>query len=532
MWFFSKKRKLDVRKHNLFFNSNKRRASSETLPSRLRPLRCEALEDRRMLSVVGLTENIETLTSLTEDLTVKAADGVINYYAVVCGIADYPGTINDLDYTDNDALDFVDKLKNSYNWNSSNINILLDSSATASNIESAISRMGDSADADDVCVFFFSGHGTNYTDMYPYDESDGVDEYICTYGGEICDDELSTWFDALPTSDYVVFLDTCHSGGQIRGLGETISESGDGLADDLINDLSAITPKDLNDNGCGVVLTACDDDEYSYETSYLQNGIFTYYLTESMSASGDTNYNGWISAEEAYAYLTPRTTAFESSQHPQIYDGHAGELNFLQITEGLPVVSIATNDSIAAEEGLDRGYFIISRTGQTTSSLTVYYTLSGTATNGTDYVTLSGSAVIPKGQTQTVISVVPIEDTELENDETVVLTLFSSSSYSLDNSSASVTITDNDYCNIEGTVWNDLNGDGNQGLDETGLADVTVYLDLNGNGQLDNFSGDFQSTSVPLPIADTAHPNFYCTHQRCGNNVDRHRCYARHHSYL
>ncbi|MFW6171053.1 MAG: S8 family serine peptidase, partial [Planctomycetota bacterium] len=38
---------------------------------------------------------------------------------------------------------------------------------------------------------------------------------------------------------------------------------------------------------------------------------------------------------------------------------------------------------------------------------------------------------------------------------------------------------------IEGTVWNDMNGDGNRNSGEPGVADWTVYLDLNNNGTLD-----------------------------------------------
>ncbi len=39
---------------------------------------------------------------------------------------------------------------------------------------------------------------------------------------------------------------------------------------------------------------------------------------------------------------------------------------------------------------------------------------------------------------------------------------------------------------IRGVKWNDLDGDGQQDGDETGSGEVTVYLDLNNNGQLDS----------------------------------------------
>ncbi|MGC4016593.1 MAG: Calx-beta domain-containing protein [Luteolibacter sp.] len=52
------------------------------------------------------------------------------------------------------------------------------------------------------------------------------------------------------------------------------------------------------------------------------------------------------------------------------------------------------------------------------------YTLSGMATNGTDYQTLSGTVTIPAGQTSATITVTPIDDYLQETGgETVILTL-------------------------------------------------------------------------------------------------------------
>src|SRR5262245_54373972 len=46
----------------------------------------------------------------------------------------------------------------------------------------------------------------------------------------------------------------------------------------------------------------------------------------------------------------------------------------------LPVVTLTANDSSASEVGLDPGQFTISRTGDTTQSLTVFLAIGGTAT--------------------------------------------------------------------------------------------------------------------------------------------------------
>jgi hypothetical protein len=60
-----------------------------------------------------------------------------------------------------------------------------------------------------------------------------------------------------------------------------------------------------------------------------------------------------------------------------------GSLNVHTLTindDDLPVVSIVANDPNAAEAGLDPGQFTVSRTGPTTSPLTVTLKGTGTAT--------------------------------------------------------------------------------------------------------------------------------------------------------
>ena len=80
---------------------------------------------------------------------------------------------------------------------------ILDSSATKTNIQAAVQRMASRADADDVCLFYFSGHGSFATDTAPFDETDGYDECMCPYHlytNQILDDELYNWLNALPTN--------------------------------------------------------------------------------------------------------------------------------------------------------------------------------------------------------------------------------------------------------------------------------------------------------------------------------------------
>jgi predicted extracellular nuclease len=121
----------------------------------------------------------------------------------------------------------------------------------------------------------------------------------------------------------------------------------------------------------------------------------------------------------------------------------------------LPTVSIASTDDSAAETGLNPGTFRIARTGAVTNALVVTYTIasgSGQA-SGSDYMpVLNGSATIAAGQSFVDITITPVDDLLVEGLETIALTLTSSSTYSLGNTTATVTITDNDLATAAPTI--------------------------------------------------------------------------------
>ncbi|MEG4583213.1 Calx-beta domain-containing protein [Microcoleus sp. MON1_C5] len=87
----------------------------------------------------------------------------------------------------------------------------------------------------------------------------------------------------------------------------------------------------------------------------------------------------------------------------------------------------------------------MSRTGSTSFALTVPYTMSGTASNGTDYTFLNGTATIAAGQTFVDVPLNVIDDTLIESNETAILTVSTSSNYTVGaTNTPTVTITDND----------------------------------------------------------------------------------------
>jgi hypothetical protein len=117
----------------------------------------------------------------------------------------------------------------------------------------------------------------------------------------------------------------------------------------------------------------------------------------------------------------------------------------------LPVVTVTASTPTANELGPTSGAFTVSRTGSTANSLTVFYSITGTATSGVDYVPLcagcvtSGNVFIPIGQSSATIAVTPVDDGLVEANETVTVTINTSTAYSIGTPrSATVSIVSDD----------------------------------------------------------------------------------------
>jgi len=119
----------------------------------------------------------------------------------------------------------------------------------------------------------------------------------------------------------------------------------------------------------------------------------------------------------------------------------------VRITEFTNVVSVTATTPAASEAGPTPGTFTISRSAAGTP-LTVFYTMGGSASNGVDYTTLSGSVTFAAGDTSTNIVVTPIDDSIAEVTESVILSIKPDLSY-VGAGSATITIADNELPQLQ-----------------------------------------------------------------------------------
>lgn len=94
-----------------------------------------------------------------------------------------------------------------------------------------------------------------------------------------------------------------------------------------------------------------------------------------------------------------------------------------------PHVSCAVQGGIAAEANTGSATVVVSRSGSLGLPLSVYYTVSGSASNGSDYAPLPGFVTIPAGVVTATIALTAVNDTTFEGDETAVVTVLTNAAY-------------------------------------------------------------------------------------------------------
>ena len=128
----------------------------------------------------------------------------------------------------------------------------------------------------------------------------------------------------------------------------------------------------------------------------------------------------------------------------------------------LPRITLTVSPASVAEDGAANLVYSFSRTGATTSALSVNYTVGGTATLGTDYTSIAAAGTtktitFAAGSATASVTVDPTADTTVEANETVALTLAAGTGYTIGTTTpVTGTITNDD---VQSAVTATLVGD-------------------------------------------------------------------------
>jgi uncharacterized delta-60 repeat protein len=100
------------------------------------------------------------------------------------------------------------------------------------------------------------------------------------------------------------------------------------------------------------------------------------------------------------------------------------------LDDELPVVNLAVTDDTAGEPA-DTGEFTVTRTGNLSDELIVYFNTGGQAVHQADYVPIGNRVRIAPGASKATITITPIDDSFREDMESVVVELVPAPAYSL-----------------------------------------------------------------------------------------------------
>lgn len=266
-------------------------------------------------------------------------------HALLVGVANYPHVRPLSEKVLDDARDLAALLRSPEHcgYPASQVEILLDGGAKASDIRAGLERLAQTARADDTVVVFFSGHGGRIesgpdagTYLIPFDcESKRLKETA------IRADEFTSLLARVKAGRLVVLLDACHSGG----AGEVKALDPEG---ELKAGIDEKTYAQLAQGTGRVIMASSRSTEVSLVLPGMRNSLFTHHLLEALRGNAHSRGDGQILVLDVFHYVSDKVPA-QASQHP-IFKAHDLEKNFpLALDRGGKTVSPSpTSPQLAA----------------------------------------------------------------------------------------------------------------------------------------------------------------------------------------
>lgn len=234
--------------------------------------------------------------------TSPATTTQIKVWAVVVGVAAYDH-MPALRYTDDDAYRFYAFLKSLEGGAlpDEQVRILIDEDATRLNVLGTLQEIFDLAGANDLVIFYFSGHGLNGS-FLPID-FDG-------YNNKIAHDEIAAMFNKSKARYKLIIADACHSGSLIAmrsGTGET------GLTQYYQVLSKAVSGTAL--------LMSSKADETSLESAGLRQGVFSHFLIRGLKGEADKNRDKIVTVQELHDFVYEHVRAYTGNRQSPVIKG-------------------------------------------------------------------------------------------------------------------------------------------------------------------------------------------------------------------
>jgi hypothetical protein len=228
-------------------------------------------------------------------------------WAVVVGVAAYDH-MPALRYTDDDAYRFYAFLKSPEGGAlpDNQVRILIDEEATHENILSTLTDVFNMAGADDLVLFYFSGHGLNGS-FLPID-FDG-------FNNKLAHEELAAIFNQCRAKFKLCIADACHSGSLLAM--RSVEEE----------PILVQYYQKLSKSVAGTaILLSSKAEETSLESSGLRQGVFSHFLIRGLKGEADTNNDKVVSVGELYTYINANVRMYTGNRQSPVIKGIYDEM--------------------------------------------------------------------------------------------------------------------------------------------------------------------------------------------------------------
>ena len=305
----------------------------------------------------------------------------------------------------------------------------------------------------------------------------------------------------------------------------TILSPADNAIDQSTTTNLVITFSENVQKGTGNIVIHKKSDDSVVETIDVTNAIVSI-----SNATVTINPANNLVVDTEY-YINIANTAFKDAAGNN-YAGISNTTDWFFKTIARTITISAVQNSPIVENATGTIDFTFTADVAPTSDLTINYTISGTATNGTDYGMLSGMVTLPTSITTVKVQVDPTGDTNIESNETVILTLAAGTNYAIGTTNTQTgTISNDDVCPTLGTLTDpadvcqgstfnlSINGLGNMASANNGNQDFGIKFVAFTAATADPYTGGTLLGTIPFASLTGTDPNQTAALNNVGNTL-------------
>jgi uncharacterized caspase-like protein len=235
--------------------------------------------------------------------TEKKIFGIGSKWALLVGVNDYEDRshFHNLHVCEQDVQSIYKAIADG-GFKKERMRILTDNSQerpSRNNILTSLINTASLTENDDTLLFYYSGHGDLDQKESYLVGSDG--RHLALSDTAVSITRIKEILDGAKARAKIIILDSCHSGAQIGEKGikpmsvdfiQRVFEQAEGL----------------------VILSACQQNQLSYELPNESRSVFTHYLLDALSGKADLEGKGFVTAQDINRYVTDNVKMW-SNQH-------------------------------------------------------------------------------------------------------------------------------------------------------------------------------------------------------------------------